>query len=83
MYYISKVIYQNTFFNLVMFIIYLNENVSLEILNMLFLLSFKYPFFQAHQSETHTINVDLEQNCSLNSNLDSSKILCLEHLFIK
>lgn len=53
----------------------LDKNVSLEVLNLLNLLSRKYPFLKLRQSEAQTINIDLEQNHLLNLNLNASKIL--------
>ena len=52
----------------------LGKNTSLEVLNMVNTLTQKYPFFKLRQPESQSINVDLEQNYYLNSNLSSSKI---------
>ena len=51
-------------------IICLTENANLEVLNLLNVLTHKYPYFKLRQSEPQNINIDLEQNYSLNSNLD-------------
>ena len=56
-------------------VICLNKDISLEVLTLLTVLSRKYSFFKLRQSETQTLNIDLEQNYLLNPNLDSSKIL--------
>jgi NADH dehydrogenase/NADH:ubiquinone oxidoreductase subunit G len=53
----------------------LGKNASLEILNLLNFLTHKYPFFKLRQPETQKLNIDLEQNYLLNSNLSDSKIL--------
>jgi NADH dehydrogenase/NADH:ubiquinone oxidoreductase subunit G len=53
----------------------LGKNLNLEVLNLLNLLTHKYPFFKLRQSELQNLNVDLEHNYLLNSNLSDSKIL--------
>lgn len=53
----------------------LGKNTNIEVLNLLNLLNQKYPFFQLRQSERQNLNVDLEQNYLLSSNLTSSKII--------
>lgn len=53
----------------------LDKNISLEVLNLLNILSHKHSFFKLRQSEIQNLNVDLEQNYLLNSSLDHSKIL--------
>nr|YP_010131739.1 NADH dehydrogenase subunit 11 [Thalassiosira profunda]QPZ94107.1 NADH dehydrogenase subunit 11 [Thalassiosira profunda] len=53
----------------------LGKNTSLEVLNLVNTLTQRYPFFKLRQSESHNIDVDLEHNYCLNSNLNSSKLL--------
>ena len=53
----------------------LGKNASLEVLNLLNVLTHKYSFFKLRQSESQNLNVDLEQNYLLNSSLNNSKIL--------
>jgi NADH-quinone oxidoreductase subunit G len=53
----------------------LNKDISLEVLNLLYILSHKYSFFKLRQSESQKIIIDSEQNYLLNSNLSNSKIL--------
>ena len=53
----------------------LGKNVSLEVLNLLNVLTHKYPFFKLRQPESQNLNVDLVQNFLLNPNLNDSKIL--------
>lgn len=56
-------------------IICLSKNISLEVLNLLYLLSHKYSFFKLRQSEQQNITVDVEHNYLLNSDLNASKLL--------
>lgn len=63
-------------------IICLNKNISLEVLNLLHVLSHKYPFFKLRQSESQNVTVDLEQNFLLNSTLNYSKILLSDTCFL-
>lgn len=51
----------------------LSKNVNLEVLNLLNILTHKYSFFKLKQAEPQNINIDLEQNYLLNSNLSNSK----------
>lgn len=44
----------------------LNENVDLHVLNLLNILTRKYPFFKLRQTESQNINSDIEQNYLLN-----------------
>ena len=53
----------------------LGKSMNLEVLNLLNILTRKYSFFKLRQSEPQNVNVDLEQNYLLSSNLDDSKIL--------
>lgn len=53
----------------------LGKNLSLEVLSLLNILNHKYPFFKLRQSEYQRLNIDLEKNYLLNSNLSNSKIL--------
>lgn len=53
----------------------LSKNISLEVLNLLYLLSNKYSFFKLRQSESQKTMIDIEQNYLLNSNMNSSKFL--------
>lgn len=53
----------------------LSKAVSLEVLNLLNILTHKYSFFKLRQSESQNLNIDLEQNYLLNSDLTDSKIL--------
>lgn len=53
----------------------LGKSINLEVLNLLNILTRKYSFFKLRQSEPQNVNVDLEQNYLLSSNLDDSKIL--------
>ena len=52
----------------------LSKFVSLEVLNLLNMLTQKYSFFKLRQSESQNLNIDLEQNYLLNSDLKDSKI---------
>ena len=52
----------------------LSKAVSLEVLNLLNILTHKYSFFKLRQSESQNLNIDLEQNYLLNSDLADSKI---------
>ena len=52
----------------------LGKNTNLEVLNLLNILAYKYPFFKLRQVESQNIAVDLEQNYLFNSNLNDSKI---------
>ena len=52
----------------------LSKAVSLEVLNLLNILTHKYSFFKLRQSESQNLNIDLEQNYLLNSDLTDSKI---------
>merc|ERR1712194_829914 len=52
----------------------LSKLVNLEVLNLLNMLTQKYSFFKLRQSESQNLNIDLEQNYLLNSNLKDSKI---------
>ena len=53
----------------------LSKTVSLEVLNLLNVLTHKYSFFKLRQSESQNLNVDLENNYLLSSDLNNSKIL--------
>jgi NADH dehydrogenase/NADH:ubiquinone oxidoreductase subunit G len=53
----------------------LGKNSNLEVLNLLNVLTHKYSFFKLRQSESQSLNVDLEQNYLLNSNLSNSRIV--------
>jgi len=53
----------------------LNKTISLEVLNLLNILTHKYSFFKLRQFEPQNINIDLEKNYLLNSDLNNSKIL--------
>jgi len=46
----------------------LNENVDLHVLNLLNILTRKYPFFKLRQTESQNVNSDIEQNYLLNLN---------------
>lgn len=76
-----------TIFNLLYFLDHLNlkrkkifsfifalENVSLEILNMLYLLSQKYAFIQLRKVENYKINNDLESKYLLNDSVKKPKL---------
>ena len=52
----------------------LGKNTNLEVLTLLNTLTHKYPFFELRQSETQGLNIDLEENYLLSSNLKNSKI---------
>lgn len=52
--------YQTNFFTIIF------QDVSLEILGLLNIISKSYPFFKVLKSENHDINTDLESNFSLN-----------------
>lgn len=56
-------------------ILCLGRGTNLEVLNLVNLITQKYPFFKLRQSEPSSINVDLEKDYLLNSTLVSSKIL--------
>merc|ERR1712194_231593 len=53
----------------------LSKLVNLEVLNLLNMFTQKYSFFKLRQSESQNLNIDLEQNYLLNSDLTDSKIL--------
>ena len=53
----------------------LDKNANIEILNLLNILTHKHSFFKLRQSESHNLNVDLEQNYLLNSSLDNFKLV--------
>jgi len=53
----------------------LTKTISLEVLNLLNVLTHKYSFFKLRQSEAQNLNIDLENNYLLSSDLNSSKIL--------
>lgn len=53
----------------------LGKETSVEVLSVLKILSCKHPFFKLRQAEPQHINIDVEQNYLLNSNLSASKIL--------
>ena len=53
----------------------LSKNINLEVLNLLSILAHKYPFFKLRQSDPQNLNIDIEQDYLLNSNLNSSEIL--------
>jgi NADH-quinone oxidoreductase subunit G len=53
----------------------LSKTISLEVLNLLNVLTHKYSFFKLRQSESQNLNVDLENSYLLSSDLNSSKIL--------
>jgi len=53
----------------------LTKTISLEVLNLLNILTHKYSFFKLRQSESQNLNVDLENSYLLSSDLNSSKIL--------
>merc|ERR1712207_42955 len=52
----------------------ISKTVNLEVLYLLNMLTQKYSFFKLRQSEPQNLNIDLEQNYLLNSNLEDSKI---------
>jgi len=52
----------------------LNKNISLEVLNLLHILTHKHSFFKLRQSESSNLNIDLEENFLLNSSLDEAKL---------
>lgn len=52
----------------------LSNTASLEVLNLLNILTHKYSFFKLRQAESQRLNVDVEQNYLLNSDLKDSKI---------
>lgn len=60
----------------------LTENISLEVLSLLYLLSRKYSFFKLRQSEPRNVNIDIDQNYLLNFDLNSSKILSSDTCFL-
>ena len=47
----------------------LNKNISIEVLNLLYILTHKHSFFKLKQSESSNLNIDLEENYLLNSNI--------------
>ena len=47
------------------------ENTSLEVLNLLNILTRQYPFFKLRQPEQQLLNVDLEQRHLLDFNIDN------------
>jgi NADH dehydrogenase/NADH:ubiquinone oxidoreductase subunit G len=52
-------------------VICLGKTISLEVLNLLNILTHKYSFFNLRQSEPQNINADLEQSYLLDSNLSN------------
>lgn len=56
-------------------IICLNKNTTIEVLNLLRILTHKHSFFKLRQPESNNLNVDLEENYLLNSSLDENKLL--------
>lgn len=52
----------------------LTQNVGLEVLSLLTILSNKYNFFKLRQSESYQINNNLECNYLLNSSIDAAKL---------
>ena len=55
-------------------VICLSNNISLEVLNLLYILSHKYSFFKLRKSEQQSSTVDIEQNYLLNSSISASKL---------
>jgi len=53
----------------------LNKNISIEVLNLLYVLTRKHSFFKLIQSESSNLNSDLEESYLLNSNLDENKLI--------
>lgn len=60
----------------------LNKNISLEVLNLLYILNHKYSFFKLRQSESQKVIIDSEQHYLLNSNLNNSKFLTSNICFL-
>jgi len=60
----------------------LNKDISLEVLNLLHILSHKYSFFKLRQSESQNMAIDLEQNYLLNSNLSDSQVSTSDICFL-
>ena len=60
----------------------LNKEISVEVLNLLYLLSHKYSFFKLRQSESQNLIINLEENYLLNSNLSNSKLLISNTCFL-
>merc|ERR1712127_1094967 len=52
----------------------LTQNISLEVLSLLTILSNKYNFFKLRQSESYQIDNDFEQNYLLNSSINAEKL---------
>merc|ERR1712157_700381 len=50
------------------------KTISLEVLNLLNTLTHKYSFFKLRHSEPQNVNIDLEKNYLLNSDLNNSQI---------
>jgi NADH dehydrogenase/NADH:ubiquinone oxidoreductase subunit G len=55
-------------------VICLSNTISLEVLNLLYILSHKYSFFKLRKSEQQSTTVDIEQNYLLNSSINASKL---------
>ncbi len=60
----------------------LNKDISVEVLNLLYILSHKYSFFKLRQSESQNLIIDLEQNYLLNSKLSNSELLTSDTCFL-
>ena len=52
----------------------LTQNISLEVLSLLTILSNKYNFFKLRQSESYQVNNHFEYNYLLNSSVDAAKL---------
>ena len=63
------------FYQSSLIIVCVSKNVSLEVLNLLNILTRKYSFFKLRLSELQNLNIDLEQNYLLNPNLSTDKLL--------
>ena len=63
-------------------IVCLTKDMSLEVLNLLYILSRKYSFFKLRQSEPQNLIIDTEQNYLLSSSLTSSQISLSDTCFL-
>lgn len=63
-------------------LICLNKDLSLEVLNLLYILSHKYSFFKLRQIESQNVNIDFEQNYLLDSNLNHSTLSMSDTCFL-
>jgi len=62
-------------------IIIFSSNTSIEVLNLLFLISKKYQFLKLRRSENPNLNTDLESSFVLNSSSENPKLLISDACF--